>query len=125
MKDAGFRMITTFGFALAALAAVAFAAAGRISAALGVCVGAAWMFLNFFFLFRLVAMSVAPPTDKIGRRLAVLSVLKFPVLYVAGYFILASRYFPVESLVAGLTAFVAALAVLWGRLGAAARGQAA
>jgi hypothetical protein len=35
------------------------------------------------------------------------------VIYLAGYFILKTRYFPIGSVLAGLTAFIVGLAAAW------------
>ena len=90
--------------------------------AAGVLTGSAWMFINFYFLFRLLDMGFAPLLSGAPRRMTgwsqdrilLLSVLKFPVIYLAGFFILKSRFFPVSSLVAGLTGFFVALLFSWG-----------
>lgn len=71
------------------------------------------MFLNLFFMYKLLDMGVTVEQPKHPGRLLVLTVLKFPVIYLAGYFILKSRYFPVESLVAGMTLFIVAIGVTW------------
>ena len=92
---------------------------GRALWASGVLVGAAWIFLNFYFLFRL--LDVATSSDVAPRRMTgrykdqifLLSILKFPVIYVAGFFVLKSRFFPVSGILTGLTVFFAALVLSW------------
>lgn len=104
---------TTYGaLALTLAASAAAAAAGAGRAALGIAVGAAWMYLNLVTLFHVVGASWGPRDARSTRRLSWLLVLKFPVLYLAGYFILVLRAFPVESLAAGLTLALAPFAVL-------------
>ena len=84
--------------------------------------GAAWVFLNFYFLFRLLDISFSPAPKSnpatqasAGRdKILLWSILKFPVIYVAGFFILKSRFFPVSGILTGLTIFFAALIFSWG-----------
>lgn len=51
-----------------------------------------------------------------GKRILLYSLIKFPVLYVAGFFILKSRFFPLASILTGLTLFFAAFALTWLRV---------
>jgi hypothetical protein len=115
MPSRFFKNVSTTASAFVALAAVAFLAAGRASGAAGALVGGFWIFLNSFFLFQLLAMGMNSrhrPKD----RILLLTVLKFPVLYVAGYFILKAHFFPVSGILAGLTAFIAAFVFQWIRM---------
>lgn len=106
-----FQRITRAGWIMASVSA---AAAGaffglRWAAALGV--GFAWMYLNVFFLMRLLETAVNPESVTAGRKhVAVFALLKFPVIYLTGFFILQSRYFPMNGLLAGMTVFFASLA---------------
>lgn len=118
MSSRFFKNVSITASALLALSAIAFVAAGRPSGAAGTFVGGLWIFLNSFFLFQLLEVGMnaqARPKD----RILLLTVLKFPVLYVAGYFILKSRFFPVYGILAGLTAFMAAFVFQWIRMNAA------
>lgn len=96
-----------------AAASAGFLAFGRTASALGVWVGAAWIFLNTFFLFRLLSLGFETPSAKKKERVLVLSVLKFPVLYVAGYFVLVSRVFPMDGILTGLSLYMAAFTLFW------------
>ena len=108
-----FKNTAFLGLSLALISAgIAFFAKGGVWA-LAVVVGAAWIFLNVYFLFRLIAMGMNVQGGKKDKVL-ILSVFKFPVLYVAGFFILKSRFFPVYGIVIGLTAFMTALVITWG-----------
>ena len=78
----------------------------------GVLIGASWIFANSFFLFHLVKSGFEPQAKK---NIAWLAVLKFPVLYLAGFFILKSRFFPTVSLVVGLTVFLLAFFAVWAK----------
>ena len=50
-----------------------------------------------------------------GQKKAILifSTLKFPVLYLAGFFILKSRFFSVPGILIGITVFLAAFGWAW------------
>lgn len=105
------------GFSLTLIVSLSAALFGRALWAFGALTAACWMFLNVYFLYRLLSASLGvDPSARSARkpgRVLVLSVLKFPVIYLAGYYILKARYFPVESVLAGLTAFVAGLVISW------------
>ena len=109
-----FKTVTWIGTLSATAAALVYCAIGRPLSAAGVLVGSFWMFVNGYCLMRLVeigmAMTAAP---KKNDRILLFSVLKFPVLYGAGFFILKTRVFPVTGIVIGLTIFVAAFALAW------------
>jgi hypothetical protein len=112
-----FRTVAFVGLGLSFVTALCFFAAGRFLWCGGVAVGAAWSLLNGYFLFRLVSLGLTPGKN-MGRSIVLFSMLKFPVLYLAGYLILKSRFFPVVSLLVGLTIFLFAFALAWFRLNA-------
>lgn len=115
MSSRFFKNVSISASVLIAFAAVAFLAFGRPPGAAGTLVGGFWIFLNSFFLFQLLEMGMTSqhrPKD----RILLLTILKFPVLYVVGYFILKSRFFPVSGILAGLTAFMAAFVFQWIRM---------
>ncbi|MFA5143078.1 MAG: hypothetical protein WC522_02755 [Candidatus Omnitrophota bacterium] len=68
---------------------------------LGFIVGAAWSSANFYFTITILKISVL---RKDAAKLWALILLKFPVLYLAGFLIVISKTFPLSSLLAGLTA---------------------
>ena len=103
----------------AAMAAVALCLA-QWNWAGGVAVGALWLTANLFFLVQLLEMGFTPHIKRQNDKILLVSILKFPVLYVAGFFILRSQVFPVSALLAGLTAVVTALGLSWMRLNLAA-----
>jgi hypothetical protein len=87
----------------------------------GVLTGGAWMYVNFYFLFRLLDLgfassmgAVSAVSSRTRDRILVMSVLKFPVIYLAGFFILKSRLFPLSAVLVGLTIFFVALLISWG-----------
>ncbi len=112
MPSTFFKSFIKFSAVSSALTAGAFLVLGRLPDACGAAVGAAWIVLNLTLLFRLMEMSFALKA-KNRDRVLLYSVLKFPVLYVAGYFILKSRFFPLAGILAGLTAGIAAFALVW------------
>ena len=81
---------------------------------LGIWVSVSWIFLNSYFLFRLVQIGFEPGA-RMNDKILLFSVLKFPVLYVAGFFILKTRVFPIYSILTGLTLFIFAFILSWAR----------
>ncbi len=82
----------------------------------GVLTGVAWMFLNAHFLMRLIKIGFENPQSpsvQQKKRILVLSVVKFPVLYLAGFFILKTRFFPIGGILTGLTLSLIVLVVWW------------
>ncbi|OGC79731.1 MAG: hypothetical protein A2W07_07035 [candidate division Zixibacteria bacterium RBG_16_43_9] len=69
---------------------------------LGLFLGTAWGCLNLFFITQLVveAFSLKKPNK---GKLTLILLIKFPLLYYAGYILLRLKYFPVESLLIGFT----------------------
>lgn len=84
--------------------------------ALGVFVGTAWNIANFHFLSELT-VAVLTPGERNVKRVAVWALLKFPVLYAAGYLVLKYGEFPVLSFLIGFSLlFVVAILKVLGRL---------
>jgi hypothetical protein len=74
----------------------------RFDYASGIFVGCGWGCLNLFFLINLITET----TNLEGinkKRVLLLVLLKFPLLYLTGYFLLRINYFPVTSLLVGFT----------------------
>ena len=74
----------------------------RFDYASGIFLGCGWGCLNLFFLTNLITET----TNLEGinkKRVLLLVLLKFPLLYVTGYFLLRINYFPVTSLLVGFT----------------------
>lgn len=83
---------------------------------LGFFVGAAWSLVNLFFI-RTLIKEVVSPNEARKSITAVLALLKFPLLYVAGYFIVASEFFSVYALLAGFSLLFAVIVLkVLGRL---------
>ncbi len=108
-----FKNILMIGFALCVLASLILIFMGHWSWSFGVLIGCFWIYLNTFFLFRLLEIGMTPHRPKQKDRILVLSILKFPVLYLAGFFILKSRFFPVYSILTGLTVYLLTLCAGW------------
>ena len=87
---------------------------GAFTFGAGVLIGGAWIFLNSYFLFRLVNAGLEPKA-RMNDRILLFSILKFPVLYVAGFFILKARVYPIYGILAGLTVFMIAFIISWFR----------
>jgi hypothetical protein len=74
----------------------------RFDYASGIMAGCGWGCLNLFFLTNLITET----TNLEGinkKRVLLLVLLKFPLLYLTGYFLLRINYFPVTSLLMGFT----------------------
>ncbi|MDD5439100.1 MAG: hypothetical protein PHS37_02830 [Candidatus Omnitrophica bacterium] len=81
----------------------------NISWVLGFLIAMAWVGINFALLKFIVKQAVV---TRSRQWVPFLLFLKFPVLYVGGYYILRSGSFPVASILAGITAmFVIVLIV--------------
>lgn len=111
-QETFFKNLSFTGALFALIGAGASLACGAGLFGLGVLTGAAWIFLNSYFLFRLVQIGFEPKA-RVSDKILLFSILKFPVLYVAGYFILKSRVFPVMGVLTGLTLFMAAFVLCW------------
>ena len=84
--------------------------------ALGFLIGVVWSLVNLYFLRGLVK-EVITPSDTRKDIAIILGLIKFPVLYVIGYFVIASDYFSLYALLAGFSLiFPIALLKVLGRL---------
>jgi hypothetical protein len=70
--------------------------------ALGILVGCAWGIGNFYAL-TLVLTAVLRPDTINKQRAYILAAIKFPLLYVIGFFILRSGWFEPVSLIVGFS----------------------
>ena len=70
--------------------------------------GGVWGLLNFIFLSGLIRSAMRPEGAD-GRRVAVFALLKFPLLYAAGYFLLKVPQFGPVSLLIGFSIVLAVL----------------
>ena len=68
---------------------------------LGFLIGAAWSAINFILIFAILRISILEQPKK---SLFAILLIKFPVLYLAGFLILSSGIFPISGIMAGLTA---------------------
>ena len=69
---------------------------------LGLFLGTAWGCLNLFFITQTIVEAFSLKKPNKGKLMLILLV-KFPLLYSAGYLLLRLKYFPVESLLIGFT----------------------
>jgi hypothetical protein len=81
-------------------------------AAAAVLVAALWSFVNMALLCKLLAVAMGGKRQKRQPVLA-LATVKFPVLYLTGFFILQTRRFPVSGILAGLTVFLFGFGLAW------------
>ncbi|MBI4352474.1 MAG: F0F1 ATP synthase subunit A [Candidatus Omnitrophica bacterium] len=72
--------------------------------------------MNLWLLFRVLEMGLKGKADlNLKNKIRWLLTLKFPVLYLAGFLVLKTRFFPVEGILTGLTLFLAAFTFGWMR----------
>ncbi len=111
-----FRWIVFSGFGLSTAVALAFLFFKDWKASLAVGVGASWIFLSFFFLFQIFHLVASGQKTDRGKVPFYL-LLKFPVMYLAGFFILKSKFFPMAGILAGISAFFVSFAACRGFFG--------
>ena len=99
-----------------ALAFVLIASYYEVNFALGFLVGCLWGVANFWALGRLLRAVVTP--ERVDRRRTyIFAAIKFPVLYVGGYFILSSSLFsPIALLIGFSSLFVVVVLKAAGRV---------
>ncbi len=69
----------------------------------GILAGAVWGCLSILFLTRLITEVFSPGTEIRKGKVILIAVVKFPLLYAAGFLLLKIEYFPPESLVIGFS----------------------
>lgn len=84
----------------------------EIGWAAGLMIGIIWSVLNYSLTLNLFEIAML---QKDPKRMSRTLMIKFPVLYLAGFFILQSRLFPVMSILAGigLTLLVIGVVSIW------------
>ena len=88
----------------------------KFNYAAGILVGCGWGCLNLYFLTNLITQATTPRGIN-KKRIVLLVLVKFPLLYVSGYILLRVKYFPVTSLLVGFTLmFVVILLKALGRM---------
>ncbi len=107
-----FKKLSRLAFIFTLAGSMFFFAQSQWMSGLGVWVGALWIFLNSYFLFHLVQVGTQSKV-RMSDRILLISILKFPVLYIAGYFILKSRVFPIGGILTGLSLFILAYIFTW------------
>lgn len=114
MKNRFFGAISMLGFFLVLAASVIAVIFGKAEILTGIWVGAAWVFLNTFFLFEMIEMAMTADKARL-KSVRWLLVLKFPVLYVTGFFILRTGAFSIAGILIGLTLFFVSGVIGWMR----------
>ncbi len=112
MQEHFFKKVSLINALIFAACSLAVVLLGRAAWLGGVAVSMFWAYLNAFFLWRLVEMGLnqAPGSAK---KLFPYLLVKFPLLYLLGFYILQSRFFEAEGILIGLTAFFAGVAIAW------------
>lgn len=114
MIETFFKNISFLGVGLSIGAALIFLFIKNWMWSAGILTGSLWVFVNSFFLCQLLEIGLQL-NPKHKEKILIFTVLKFPVLYVTGFFILKSRLFPIYSLLLGLTLYFLALGIVWGQ----------
>ena len=84
--------------------------------ALGLLIGSVWGLVNLYFLKKIITEAISPGETRTGS-VVLLILVKFPLLYIGGYFIVAWNFFPVYSLLAGFSLmFVVMVLKILGRM---------
>lgn len=74
----------------------------RLNDTLGICAGALWGFLNFYLIRQLLFVLLMPQEKNIAK-IAIVGLLKFPLLYAVGYSLLLVDLFTPWDLMIGFT----------------------
>ena len=98
-----------FSFFSAAAIALFTIARGHFGWAAGLLVSTFWSVINFSMIMGLLEIAILKNSPS---RLSAILFVKFPVLYLAGYFILTSKLFPVMSIFAGVTMTLAVIGIV-------------
>ena len=80
----------------------------NLSFSAGILIGAFWSMANFLFTLNLLETAIL---RKSKRKLLLLLLIKFPVLYLLGFLILLLNKFPVLSLLLGMSSILLVLGV--------------
>jgi hypothetical protein len=75
----------------------------------GFLIGAVWSTVNFLFLANILKIAIL---KKDRKKLAALLLMKFPVLYLAGFLVLSMGIFPPLSLLAGLSLILVVMGLI-------------
>jgi len=94
--------------------ALVFAFMRRLADSAGILVGSSWLMANFLLTLDLLEIAIL---KRPRPKLLSLLLIKFPVLYLLGYLILARKLFPALSLFLGMSLVILILGVsiLWPR----------
>jgi hypothetical protein len=93
---------------LALIAALALSVYSDWKFGVGLLIGTSWGLANLYFLKRLITEVISPGNARLNQTI-VLMLLKFPLLYVGGYFLVSWEYFSVYSLLAGFSLIFAVM----------------
>jgi len=97
-----------FSFLAAAAIALILVSRNNSGWAAGLLVAVLWSILNFSLTIRVFEMAIL---KKDPKKLSAILLVKFPVLYVGGFFILNLKLFPLVSILAGITLTLAVIGI--------------
>jgi hypothetical protein len=93
---------------LVAIAVLVCVAMRKFSFGAGILVGASWIMANFLLTINLLEIAILKRTSK---KLLLLLLIKFPVLYISGFLIVFWKLFPTLSLLTGMSIAMLVLGV--------------
>ena len=99
-KPINLSIILVFGLA------IILAFTGNLPFSAGILVGASWLMANFLLTINLLEIAVL---KRASKKLLLFLLVKFPVLYLLGFLIIARKLFPVASLLTGMSLIILVL----------------
>ena len=96
-------------YLIGAIIAAIFLLRKEVAWASGFMIGVIWCVLNFTLTVGLFEMALL---QKDPKRVGLSLIIKFPVLYLIGFFILISKLFPIMSIMAGIGLALLAIGVV-------------
>ncbi len=75
----------------------------------GFMVGALWMLVNVLMMIKIFKIALLKSSP---NKLKFILLIKFPVLYIAGFYILISKFFPLASILIGIPAVFLSIGVI-------------
>lgn len=102
------RKVLKISYLLGAISSIAIILKGDSGWACGFMIGIIWCAANYALTIGLFEIAVL---KKDARALKRILIVKFPVLYLSGFFIMRSGYFPLMSLLSGAGLVIAVIGV--------------
>ncbi len=107
--DDSFKKPVKLAVILVLVVAIGFTLMRQWRFALGLLVSVAWSVTNFLLLINILKIAML---HKSKEKLSLILLIKFPLLYLIGFLILTSKFFPVLSLLLGVGSILLAVGVI-------------